>query len=171
MYLPECALKSPPPPVVFTCFGGSCCTMCFFLFFVLVDDVPPPQTLSRRILKNGREDLRFVSREDAGCVRSMPICYSQTSGAERHSNVSWGRDECGQQSFTPRKLDGVLPCLSTWGIFVTCTTNNPPFFVALLMRLRYGAQVEEEPYSLKLWTLMRMRPALDEQNHREGNRR
>ncbi|CAN0239211.1 unnamed protein product, partial [Pylaiella littoralis] len=32
-------------------------------------------------------------------------------------------------------------------------------------------QVEEEPYSLKLWALMRMRPDLEETEHHEGNRR
>ncbi|CAB1120233.1 unnamed protein product [Ectocarpus sp. CCAP 1310/34] len=32
-------------------------------------------------------------------------------------------------------------------------------------------QVEDEPYSLKLWALMRMRPDLEDQEHHEGNRR
>lgn len=33
------------------------------------------------------------------------------------------------------------------------------------------AQVEDEPYSLKLWVLMQMRPALEEQEHHEGTSR
>ncbi|CAM9536619.1 unnamed protein product [Scytosiphon promiscuus] len=32
-------------------------------------------------------------------------------------------------------------------------------------------QVEDEPYSLKLWVLMQMRPDLEDQEHREGNSR
>eukprot|EP00752_Nemacystus_decipiens_P012110 g10735.t1 len=32
-------------------------------------------------------------------------------------------------------------------------------------------QVEEEPMSLKLWALMRMRPDMEEQEHHDGNRR
>ena len=33
------------------------------------------------------------------------------------------------------------------------------------------SKVEDEPYSLKLWALMRIRPELEEQEHHEGNRR
>ena len=56
---------------------------------------------------------------------------------------------------------------TTASVHIVC-----PIFIASFLRLWFDlGQVEEEPVSLKLWTLMRMRPELDEQNHREGNRR
>eukprot|EP00903_Cladosiphon_okamuranus_P008378 g8056.t1 len=39
------------------------------------------------------------------------------------------------------------------------------------LSLAQTTQVDDEPYSLKLWALMRMRPDLEEQEHHDGNRR
>lgn len=138
---------------------------------MLVEDVCPRQlarSLSRRIIKEGVVPSCVSRAKMPGGVRSMPINRRLDPSVTQTSHGVVGID-MASKIFTPRKIDihSYPACL--FGIAVTCVTQFVLLFC--LHRAVYGAQVEEEPYSLKLWTLMRMRPELDEQNHREGNRR
>lgn len=172
IYLPECALKSPPPPRYFYVLWRFLLHNVFFCFFLCLSKMSPH-------LKRSRAEFSKMGARTSGLslAKMLGVCDPCLYAINRHLEPSATQTFHGVGTNAASKVSRrenstvYYPAYLRGASLSHVQQTTPHFFVALLLRLRYGAQVEEEPYSLKLWTLMRMRPALDEQNHREGNRR